>query len=142
MMKRDLRKGTMERETEQRFVHCFVRREKRERLLFELHGKHRREGMGRFCHCAEEMLIKEKVIESRPLNIAQIRPYVEQYAPKETCYICAYNKSLDGQRMPAPAALEKALGNGMAALLIFERLAIVETEQENGTPERYVLLDQ
>ena len=132
----------MERETEQRFVQCFVRREKRKRLLFELAGKKRRESIGRFCHSAEDLLMKEKIIESGPLNITQICSWVEHYAPKETCYLCAYNKSLDGQRMPAPAALEKALGNGMAALLIFERLSIVETEQENGTPDRYVLLEQ
>lgn len=132
----------MERETEQRFVQRFVRREKRERLLFELHGRHRREGVGRFCHGAEDLLMKEKIIASGPLNITQIRSYVERYAPKETGYLCAYNESLDGLRMPAPAALKKTLSNGMAALLIFDRLAIVETEQENGTPDRYVLLEQ
>ena len=131
----------MERETERRFVQCFVRCEKRERLLFELNGKRRRQGVGCFCHGAEELLLKEKIIESGPLGIAQIRSYVGQYAPKETCYLCAYNEALDGYRLPGPAALEKALGNGMAALLIFERLAIVETEQENGTPNRYILLD-
>lgn len=142
MKLRDLEKKTMERETERRFVQCFVRQEKRERLLFELSGKKRREGIGRFCHGADNLLKKEKIIASGPLNIGQIRPYVERYAPGETCYVCAYSESLDGQRMPAPAALEKALGNGMAALLIFERLAIVETEQESGTPDRYIFLDQ
>ena len=132
---------TMERETERRFVQCFIRRKKRERLLFEFNGKHRRAGVGRFCHGAKDLLIKEKILASGPLNIVQIRPYVEKYASKETCYLCAYNENLDGQRMPASAALEKALGNGMPALLIFERLALVETEQESGTPDRYVLLD-
>lgn len=132
----------MEKETERRFVQCFIRREKRERLLFELAGKKRREGIGRFCHGAEDLLMKEKIIACGPLSIGQIRVWAEQYAPKETCYLCAYNESLDGQRVPAPAALEKALGNGMAAMLIFERLAIVETEQESGTPDRYVLLEQ
>ena len=131
----------MKRETERRFVQRFIRREKRERLLFELSGKHRREGIGRFCHGAENLLMKEKIIAGGPLNIAQIRSYVEQYAPKETCYVCAYSDNSDGRRMPAQAALEKALGSGMAALLIFDRLAIVETEQESGTPDRYILLD-
>ena len=131
----------MERETERRFVQSFILREKRERLLFELGGKRRREGIGRFCHGAESLLMKEKIIASGPLNIAQIRSYVEQYAPKETGYLCAYNANLDGLRMPAPAALKKALNNGMAALLIFECLAIVETEQESGTPDRYILLE-
>ena len=68
----------MERETERRFVQCFVQREKRERLLYELNEKKRRVGVGRFCHGAEDLQIKEKIVANGPLDLAQIRSLAEQ----------------------------------------------------------------
>lgn len=68
----------MERETERRFVQCFVQRKKTEWLLHALNGKKRRVGVGRFCHGAEDLLNKEKTVASGSLDLAQIRSLAEQ----------------------------------------------------------------
>ncbi len=132
----------MERETERRFVQCFVRREKRERLLFELAGKKRREGIGRFCHGAEDLLMKEKIIASGPLSLSAVQSLVQRCAKGQSAYVCAYNPELDGLRVSGPEAVKGVLGNGMAAVIIFDSLVIVETEQAAGTPKRYVLREK
>lgn len=51
-------------EIEKSFVEKYIINSKKERLLFELSGKKRREGLERFCHNAEEMLSTEKIATS------------------------------------------------------------------------------
>ncbi len=47
----------MDYERERRFVQAFIRKDRRERLLFELTTpKKRRDGVDRFCHQAKELL--------------------------------------------------------------------------------------
>lgn len=49
-------------EIEKAFIEKYIVNSKRKRLLFELSGKKRREGLARFCHNAEEMFRAERII--------------------------------------------------------------------------------
>ena len=49
-------------EIEKSFIECFVVKSKQDRLLFELGGKKRRDGVRRFCHNAEDILKPEKIM--------------------------------------------------------------------------------
>ena len=59
----------MKYNAEEYFVNNYVIKEKRGRLLFELNGKKRRDGIGRFCHGADEILIGRKIILSGKKSI-------------------------------------------------------------------------
>ena len=51
----------MNKRIEEEFVKNYIVSSKRDRLLFELHGKKRIEGIGRFCHCADGFFIESAI---------------------------------------------------------------------------------
>ncbi len=114
----------MDRGIEDYFVKTFVVKDKRERLLYELGGKKREQGIGRFCHTADEMLVEGKI------------------AASGNWYIMSLDESMDGLICQLDEALDLVLGNGMAAIIVSDSIAIVETEQYIGTPVRYILHHQ
>lgn len=125
---------------ERDFVEKFIVKSKRDRLLFELNGKKRIDGIGRFCHNAGEMLIKEKIVAyGNHLGHDEIIKIAEKYGVPEKWHIIAYDQSIDKTVCDLDKALKLVLGNGMAAVVFSDNTAIVETEQCLGTPERYVL---
>lgn len=130
----------MNTDIEKEFVGRFIVKERRERLLFELGSRKRKDGIGRFCHGAEEILIKDKIaLYGNDLFYDEILGYIRHTEKAKQCYIIAYNDWLDGISCPVENGLERILGNGMAAILIIGDTAVVETEQCFGTPERFVL---
>ncbi len=130
-------------EIEKSFIECFVVKSKQDRLLFELGGKKRRDGVGRFCHNAEEILRPEKIMMSGDcLLIQNIMEVCRQYDISQECYIIAYDPRLDRRICSLNDALKLVLGNGMPAIIICNDLIIVETEQCFGTPTRYILRDK
>ncbi|MBQ8687398.1 MAG: hypothetical protein IJ512_02465 [Ruminococcus sp.] len=132
----------MRSKIEENFVEKFVVKSRRDRLLFELCGKKRANGIGRFCHNADEMLLQEKIIEfGNHLHHDEIIKIIEQYAVPERWHIIAFNKSIDGMSCKLSEALDLVLGNGMAAIIVSDTMAIVESEQCTGTPARYILHD-
>ena len=60
----------------------------------------------------------------------------------ESCYIIAYQKELDKKYVSFEDALGLVLGNGMAAIIICNDFAVIETEQYSGTPFRYIYTDK
>lgn len=44
--------------------------------------------------------------------------------------------------LDSKAALDTIIGNGMAAIMIWSNLVIIESEQEQGPAEKYVLLEK
>lgn len=132
----------MSNKIERNFVEKFIVKDKRDRLLFELCGKKRVSGIGRFCHYADEMLLKEKIIVfGNHLHYDEIIKIIEQYGVSEQWHIIAFNKSIDGISCKLSEALDLVLGNGMAAIIVSDTMAIVESEQCAGTPTRYILHD-
>lgn len=132
----------MKGKIEKNFVKKFIVKDKRDRLLFELCSKKRVNGIGRFCHNAGEILLQEKIIVSgNHLHYDEIIKIIEQYGVSERWHIIAFNKSIDGVTCKLSEALNLVLGNGMAAIIVSDTMAIVESEQCSGTPTRYILHD-
>ena len=127
-------------EAEKSFVKRFIKKEKQDRLLFELSGKKRQLGIERFCHNAEDMIDTERIVYSgNSLFPDEILKITKQYKVPESCYIIAYQKELDKKYVSFEDALGLVLGNGMAAIIICNDFAVIETEQYSGTPFRYIL---
>lgn len=122
------------------FAKKFIIKSKRDRLMFELNGKKRIDGIGRFCHNAGEMLIKEKIVAfGNHLGRNEIIKIAEKYGVYEKWHIIAYDQGIDKTVCSLDEALKLVLGNGMAAVVFSENTAIIETEQCEGTPVRYIL---
>ena len=127
-------------ETEKAFIDQYVKKNKQERLLFELSGKKRQHGIGRFCHNAEEMIKADKIVMSgNKLFADEILAVAKKYRVSGSCYIIAFNEYMDGKQCTLEEALKRVLSNGMAAIIVCDNFAVVETEQCEGTPMRYLL---
>lgn len=130
----------MVEEIEKSFVERFIKKEKQDRLLFELSGKKRQNGIERFCHNAKDMINTERIAYSgNSLFPDEILKITKQYQVPELCYIIAYQKELDKKYVSLTDALDLVLGNGMAAIILCGDFVIMETEQCFGTPFRYIL---
>lgn len=123
-----------DKEQEVRFLRDFIRKEKRERLQYELwNPEKRRYAMGRFCHNAEGLLDKSRLILDGRICDDQIL----ELLPSGQCYVMAFCEELEGVYPDGKAAAERVLQNGMAAVMLAGNTAVIETEQ--GISERYVL---
>lgn len=132
----------MDNVIEEKFVRQFIVKNRRDRLLFELNGKKRLDGIGRFCHNADDLLQKEKILASgNDLYYDEIVRTVGKFHVSKQWYIMAYDEMMDKRFCSLDDALDLVLGNGMAAIIVSGNVAIVETEQCLGTPMRYILLD-
>ena len=127
-------------EIEKSFVDNFVKKSKQERLVYELSGKKRQNGIGRFCHNAEDIIKSDRIVTSgNKLFFDEILSLAKQYNVLGLCYIIAYSPNLDRKTCTLNDALNLVLGNGMAGIIICDNLVVIETEQCFGTPIRYVL---
>lgn len=130
----------MQNEIEKKFVQQFVIKSKRHRLLYELSGKKRQNGIRRFCHNTNDLLLNEKIIScGNQLFYYELIKIAQDNSASGLWYIIAYNKDIDRKSCELGDALNLVLGNGMAAIIISDTMAIVETEQCTGTPLRYIL---
>ncbi|MBD5143452.1 MAG: hypothetical protein HDT22_07580 [Ruminococcus sp.] len=113
------------------FVKNFIINSKQDRLLYELqNSKKRQDCLGRFCHHAEDLLDMQKICDTQDF---------EKILGNPECYIMAYHQELDKLTCNLKQALKLVLSNGMSAIIIGKNFAIVETEQLQGTPDRYFL---
>ncbi|MDE6658429.1 MAG: hypothetical protein K2J88_07605 [Oscillospiraceae bacterium] len=113
------------------FIKNFIVKSRQDRLLYELQNSKKRQNcIGRFCHHAEYLLDMHKICDTQDF---------EKILGNPECYIMAYHQELDKLTCNLKQALKLVLGNGMSAIIIGENFAIVETEQLQGTPDRYFL---
>ena len=125
---------------EQEFVSKCIIKRMQERLLFELSGKKRVNGIDRFSHNTDELLKTEKIIsKSNQLFKDEILVIIEKLSQAKECYIMAHNKDLDRRLCSFSDALELVIGNGMPAVIISDNVAVIETEQCYGAPTRYIV---
>lgn len=140
MVNRSLVVNCMIEEIEKSFVKRFIKKTKQDRLLFELSGKKRQHGIERFCHNTEDLIDTKRIAYSgNNLFLDEILRIIKQYKVPESCYIIACQKELDKKHVSFEDALGLVLGNGMAAIIICNDFAVIETEQYSGTPFRYIL---
>ena len=128
----------MDQKTEEQFVQIYIAKNKRERLLFELQSKKRSDGIGRFCHRTDELLINEKVKAKGPEIWEKIESRIRM-SKAQTCYVISFFPDLDGKVFRKQEVMEKIIGRGMPSIAIFDDFTIIETEQEQGPAIKYLL---
>lgn len=125
---------------EKMFIDRFIKKDFRQRLSYELFGKKRRDGLGRFCHNARDMLVENRIVAiGKNINKSEIHKLQPNSCKNKQCYIMSNNEMTDGVICGFDEALSLVLGNGMAAVIIFDEFAVVETEQCFGSAEKIVL---
>ena len=127
---------------EDAFVKCFIEKDRRDRLLFELRER-RADFLDRFCHDARSYLDPRFVVPLKPPNSdpKQILQLLTGRGAGKVCYAISASAELDGRFLRLVDALEVAVGFGMPSIIscVAGELAYLETEQECGPPERFLL---
>lgn len=127
---------------EEFFVNTFIVKKRRARLLYELSGEKRKDALARFCHGTLKLIAEQKIVVSgNDLHEEEILHIIRKYTNVRNAYIMAYNEDIDTCSCDVQEALEKVLGNGMAAIILIDNVVVIETEQCCGTPERYILIN-
>lgn len=126
------------------FVERFIRKDRRERLLYELSNtKKRKDALSRFCHNALEIIDKSKMVYAgEALERNDLKKYIEKYAKGEVCYVMSWVKEFDGKNITTDIALEHINSCGMVVILVFKNMLIIKEEQSVGTANEYILYDK
>ncbi|MBQ3403937.1 MAG: hypothetical protein IJG63_00760 [Oscillospiraceae bacterium] len=130
-------------EAERRFVERFVRRDRRERLLYELTNQNKRyDGLSRFCHHTDELLDKGKLImQGEDLDRrAEFLCFVKEH--DERCLIMSPDGSLDGEVLPFNTAVERAVSCFDAVIILGSSFAVVLGEVVKKGRGKYLLSDE
>ncbi len=111
----------MNTKIEEAFVNSYITANKRERLLFELKGKRRTEGIGRFCHHADELIIKSAIKKSGQYILEDLRKMVNS-AKDEKCYVISFYEDIDAVQIDKREVLDIIIGRGMPSIAVFDQL--------------------
>ena len=132
--------SSLDTSAEQRFVRLFIRKSRRDRLLYALTTPDKRyDGISRFCHQAKELLDPAKIVmegedlERRP----EFEGFVRQH--DEPCYVLSLELAPDGAFLPLRDALNQAILCFDAVLIIGTTFSIVFGEVEKGGRGKYLL---
>ena len=125
---------------EKRFVQSFIRRKRRDRLLYELITPEKRyNGVSRFCHQAEELLDPAKIVmKGEDLDR---HPEFEQFIREhdELCFVLSPDFYMDEQFLPLQDAVDTAVMCLDAVLILGSCFAIVFGEPMQGGRGKYLL---
>ncbi len=130
-----------EKEIEKSFVNTYIIKNRRERIIFELSNpKKRQDALSRFCHAALKYLQESMIIyQGNKISYGELLSMIREHTKEKQCYVLAYGEDLDQKFMENQNAINQVMGNGMAAIMIWDNIVIVETEQEQGSAMKYVL---
>ncbi len=128
----------MNKAIEESFVNSYIIKNKRDRLLFELCGKKRRDGIDRFSHFADNLLIEAK-IKLKGQHISKDIQNIVIKANSCKCYVISYSEEFDGKEFNKDEVLDLILNYGMPSIVVFDNFAIIQTEQEQGPAIKYLL---
>ena len=128
---------------EERFVRTYIRRERRDRLLYELtNPKKRNRGLERFCHRAAELLDPGK-IRLKGENLTRLPEFGIFVREQDgSCLLLSPDAALDGRMLPFREALDAAVFWPDAVILIGEGFAVVFEEPEKTGREQYLLTEK
>ena len=125
---------------EKRFVQSFIRRKRRDRLLYELITPEKRyNGVSRFCHQAEELLDPAKIVmKGEDLDR---RPAFERFIREhdEPCFVLSPDFYMNEQLLPVKDAVSGAVMCPDAVLIMGSSFAIVFGEPMKGGRGKYLL---
>ena len=133
----------MDYSNERQFVQAFIRKNRRERLIYELTTPEKRyDGVSRFCHQARELLDLSKIImegedlERRP----EFGDFVQQH--DEPCFVLSPDSFLDEQILPLKDAVHQAILCPDAVLIIGSTFAVVFGEPMKGGRGKFLLSEK
>ena len=133
----------MEHTAERYFIQTFIRKSRRDRLLFELTTATRRyDGLSRFCHQSEELLDPAGIVlsgsdlECRP----EFRRFTEQH--NETCLLLSPDPEMDNRTMRLLDAIKIAAGFHDAVIIIGSTFAVVFGEPVKGGRDKFLLSER
>jgi len=129
-------------EYEKIFVDKFILKSKRPRIAYELtNTKKRKTAIGRFCHNSLDYIEESKIIfAGDSISIDELNNLIKKYTNAKECYLISWNSGIDGSFLDREIALNEIIGYGMASIMVFKNLIVIETEQEQGPAIKYVLL--
>ena len=125
---------------EQRFVKAFIRKERRDRLLYELTTPEKRyDGVSRFCHQAKQLLEPSRIamqgedMDRRP----EFERFVRQH--DELCFVLSPYCFMDEQFLPLKDAVREALICPDAVVIMGSTFALVFGEPMKGGRGKYLM---
>ena len=130
----------MSETAEARFAANYIRKEKRDRLLYELTNPRKRyRGLDRFCHHAGELIDPARsALQGDDLQRQEaFRRFMA--AHPGACLALSPDPALDGQRLPLAEAAALAFCITDASILLGEGYALVTGEAVKGGREHYLL---
>ena len=128
---------------EQHFVQSFIRKNRRERLLYELSTPEKRyDGVSRFCHQAKELLEPSKIImEGEDLDRRpEFDCFVRQH--DEICFVLSPDFYTDEQFLPLRDAVQKAIICLDAVIIMGSTFAVIFGEPMKGGRGKYLLSEK
>ena len=130
----------MDFSNERRFVQKFIRKSRRERLLYELTTPGKRyDGISRFCHQAKDLLEPSRIVmEGEDINR---RPEFDRFVRQhdEICFMLSPDPLLNEQFLPLKDAVEQAILCPDAVLIIGSSFAVVFGEPMKGGRGKFLL---
>lgn len=124
---------------EEYFVNHFVKKNRRERLLFELSRPDKRyRGLSRFCHQAKELLDPERILMKGD-NLEcrdDFQRFMEKY--DELCFVMSPDPYIDKVYLSLKEAVIQALSGTDAVIIIGNGFALVISEAMKRR-EKYLL---
>lgn len=133
----------MDYSSEQHFVQTFIRKDRRERLLYELTTPDKRyNGVSRFCHQAKDLLSPSKIVmegddlDRRP----EFDRFIQQH--NETCSVLSPDYRIDGQQLPLREAVDLAIMCPDAVIILGSSFAVVFGEAVKGGRDKYLLSEK
>lgn len=129
-------------ENEERFVKTFIRKNRQDRLLFELTRPDRRyDGLDRFCHGTDDLINKSKVIFSGT-NLNKDPEFV-RFVKKhnEICHLMSPDSNFDDCDMLLSEALSELFYCMDASIILGKNFAIITAEADKKGTMQYVLED-
>ena len=127
----------------EQFVNQFIRKSRRERLLYELTTPSKRyEGLSRFCHQSKE-LIDPAMILMEGEDLERSSGFLSFLHGHDTeCLVLSPDYSLDGASVLLSEAVEKAVSCFDAVLILGKGFAVVFGEVMKGGRGKYLLVDK
>ena len=117
------------------FIKKYIKKEYRERIIFELQSKKKREkGISHFSHSAQTVLNDSFI----PCPMTQLQDHlVALCSAQDECYMIS-GDTLDGHILPLHDAVEYCLTSYLAVILISSKFAVVKEEAECSEPRIFI----
>ena len=126
-------------EAERRFVETYIRKSRRERLLYELTSpKKRSRGLDRFCHTLPSLIDSQRIVISDG-NLSErkeFRDFVKTH--DEVCVILSPSW-FDGEAMRLSEAVPLTFADTDASVILGSTFAVASGEAEKGGRVHYLL---